>query len=131
MRKFVVKILLFLVLLLAVAIPADIFLSRQFYDTADYRYAVWNDILKGGLDNDIVIMGSSRSWVQMSPQVLDSILHTSSYNIGIDGSCIDRQIPRYKMYCKYNRKPKVIVQNVDWGSTLQNDERNDYLIEQY
>ena len=131
MKKFITRILLFAIILLALAILADIFLSKQFYETTDYRYAVWNDILKGNMDNDIIIMGSSRSWVQISPQILDSVLRTNTYNIGMDGSCIDRQIAMYKIYRKYNKKPKLIIQNVDWLATLQNGTHTDYLLEQY
>ncbi len=131
MKRFLAKILVFVFVLLVLAIPADIIMTRQFSDTTDFRYAVWNDILKGGMKNDIVVMGSSRSWVQISPQILDSVLHTNTYNIGMDGSCIDRQIPRYKIYRKYNAKPKIILQEVGWGSTLQYGGRDSYLIEQY
>lgn len=118
MRKFTVKILMFGLLLLVAATLADYALSRQYRHTADYRFAVWNDIIQGGMQNDLIVMGSSRSWVHISPKILDSALNISSYNIGMDGSCIDRQIPRYKMYRRRNAKPKVIVQNVDWNSTL-------------
>lgn len=131
MRKFTVKILMFGLLLLVVATLADYALSRQYRHTADYRFAVWNDIVQGGMQNDLIVMGSSRSWVHISPKILDSALNISSYNIGMDGSCIDRQIPRYKMYRKRNAKPKVIVQNVDWNSTLQNGPRDKYLQSQY
>ena len=131
MRKFIVKILKFGLLLFVVAAVADYVLSKQYHQTADYRYAVWNDIVKGGMQNDLIVMGSSRSWVHISPKILDSALNISSYNIGMDGSCIDRQIPRYKMYRKRNAKPKVIIQNVDWNSTLQNGERDKYLMSQY
>ena len=131
MRKFVVKILKFGLLLFVVATLADYVLSKQYHQTNDYRYAVWNDIIKGGMQNDLIVVGSSRSWVHISPKILDSALNISSYNLGMDGSCIDRQIPRYKMYRKRSAKPKVIVQNVDWNSTLQNGGRDKYMMEQY
>ena len=133
MKKFLLKILLLVVLFVILGVPLDICLSRQFKNTTDYRFAVWNDIIDGNMQNDIIIMGSSRAWVQISPQILDSILHISSYNIGIDGSKINRQIPRFKMYCERNSKPKIVLQNVDWGSTLSanNEKENNYIKEQY
>lgn len=114
-----------------IATLTDWAVSRRYWDSNEFKYAAWNDIIKGGMDNDIIIMGSSRAWVHFSPAILDSILGTKTYNLGIDGSCIERQIPRYNLYKLYSNKPKVILQNVDWGSTLEYEEKNYYLIEQY
>lgn len=132
MKKFLSKILTFFVILYVLAISIDVFVSKQFHHTTDYRYSVWNDILQGEMKNDILIMGSSRAWVQISPQILDSVLKCSSYNLGMDGSGISRQIPRYNLYREYNNHPKVIIQNVDWSSTLENSyQKKGYLLEQY
>jgi len=59
-------------------------------------------------------MGNSRAWLQYSPQILDTILHKETYNLGIDGSPINRQVCRYNLYRKYNSKPSVIIQNIDF-----------------
>lgn len=76
----------------------------------------WYDLMHGQINADVVIMGSSRAWVHVDPLILDSILHTSTYNIGMDGSAINRQIHKYNLFRKYNRKPKMIIQNIDYGS---------------
>jgi hypothetical protein len=72
--------------------------------------------MHGNIDADIIIMGSSRAWVHIDPIMLDSILHISSYNIGMDGSTINRQIHKYNLFRRFNRKPKVIIQNIDYSS---------------
>ena len=72
--------------------------------------------MHGKIDADVIVMGSSRAWVHVNPIILDSILNTSTYNLGIDGSMIDRQIRKYNLYRIYNRKPKLIIQNIDQGT---------------
>ena len=84
----------------------------------DYIWGVWTDILDGNIDSDVIVMGSSRAVFQYNPLILDSILGCNAYNIGIDGSSANRQIHRYNIYRKKNKKPKVIVQNIDAWSTL-------------
>src|SRR6185437_14691973 len=77
-------------------------------------FSVWNDIRNGSINADILIQGSSHSWVQIDPHILDTALHTNSYNIGMDGYSFDVQYARYRMYRQYNRAPKLIVQVLDY-----------------
>ncbi|MCQ2959915.1 MAG: hypothetical protein MJ198_06990 [Bacteroidales bacterium] len=129
MKKFLSKILLFLILLFISSLALDIYISLQTQSSEDYKYKTWNEILKGDLSNDIVIMGSSRAYTQYSPRILDSTLHKSSYNLGINGCSVDRQIPRFSLYCVKNQKPQLVIQNIDWVATL--DQTPDYEMEQY
>lgn len=118
MKKFLSEILISAIVLLIVAIPTDFLLSQKLKNSHNHKYTVWNEISQGGMAHDVLIMGSSRAWTQISPRILDSALHISSYNLGIDGSCADRQIPRYNYYRCKNEKPQAIIQIVDWGTTL-------------
>ncbi len=76
-------------------------------------YVGWNDIYNDTTCYDIVINGSSRAWVQYDPHILDSILHLNTYNLGFDGSGINRQIVKYHKYCENHGQPKYILQNID------------------
>jgi hypothetical protein len=86
--------------------------SHHFY------YSEWNDLFSGKINADLLIMGSSRAWVQISPQILDSALHLNSYNLGMDGSQFNMQYQRFRVYLQHNRKPKYILQEVGYTSTL-------------
>ena len=67
------------------------------------------------INADLIILGNSRAWCQYSPQILDSVLGTNSYNIGIDGSCFNRQLVRYELYRYYiSNAPKYVIQNVEF-----------------
>ncbi len=99
-------------------IGLDTFISYKLRHSNDRRFIVWTEIAEKKINADLLIMGSSRAWVQFSPEILDTILDVNSYNLGIDGSHIDRQIMRYDFYKLYNPKPHVILHNIDFISVL-------------
>ena len=100
--------------MLVMAMVADFFIPVNLRKSTAQKLIGWNEIYSGNLQSDLVIMGGSRAWVQYSPRILDSILNINSYNLGIDGSTINRQIIKYNAYRRWNTKPKVIVQNIDF-----------------
>lgn len=117
MKRFIKNIILFGVALLGFLIVCDAVTTYAFHQKMTRKFVVWNDILHTDIDADVLIMGNSRAWCQYSPIIIDSILGTNSYNIGLDGSCFDRQIARYDIYRHYQkRKPKCIVQNVEYST---------------
>lgn len=113
MKKFVSMILVFCMILLLLGITIDLSYSEVLIHSNDRRYEAWYDLMHGKIDADIIVNGSSRAWVHISPIILDSILQTNTYNLGIDGSSINRQIRKYRLFQQYNRKPKLIIQNID------------------
>lgn len=129
MKMFIKHILIFGVALLGFLIVCDAVTTYAFHKKQTRKYAVWNDILHTEIDADVLIMGNSRAWRHYSPRILDSILSTSTYNLGIDGSCFNRQLVRYDIYRHYqNKKPKCIVQNVEYFTL---DKTNGYEREQF
>lgn len=122
MKRFLRNIAFFGITLLIIFLIEDVGVTLAFHKKTTRKYAVWNDIIHTNIDADMLIMGNSRAWSQYSPQILDSILGTSTYNIGIDGSCFNRQLARYDIYRHYQKKtPKYIIQNVEFftlGNTL-------------
>ena len=119
MKRFLQTILIVLVLLLVISIPFDYAFSNYLSHSKARKYDVWNDIIYGSVDANLLVLGSSRAWVQYDTHILDSMLNTNSYNLGIDGSAINRQMLRYNMYSHYqNHTPKVVLMNVDYMSTL-------------
>ena len=76
-------------------------------------YAAWNQMYNDSTCYDLVINGSSRAWTQYDPLILDSILDLTSFNLGIDGSAINRQITKYNKYCELHGNPKYLIQNID------------------
>lgn len=114
--------------LLAIAWGLDLFLTRNLHHSEARMFNTYNAIFSGNLQSNAVIMGSSRGQVQYSPAILDSILDLNCYNLSVDGRCIDAEIVMYNSYRQHAPKPKLIIQNVDFG-TLQLS--NGYEREQY
>lgn len=115
MKKFIAKLSIYLILIFVVSIPIDMIISNRLMCSNYFIYKHWNDIFFNKLCNDVVINGSSRAWVQYNPAILDSILHIDSYNLGIDGSPINRQIIKYNTYCRVqNHTPHYLIQNIDF-----------------
>lgn len=114
MKRFLQTILIILGLLLAISIPFDYVLSNYLIHSKARKYVVWNDIINGSVNADLLVLGSSRAWVQYDTYIMDSMLNINSYNLGIDGSAVNRQMLRYKIYEHYQRqKAKVILLSID------------------
>ena len=129
MKKFILKTGFFALLAAVFLVCFDSIISVQLRNKAGVlRNRVWKDLFSGQMRSEIVIMGSSRAWTQYSPVILDSILHSDSYNLGIDGRSINSQILRYNTYKRLNVTPKIIIQNIDM-MTLDKD--NAYNREQF
>lgn len=79
-------------------------------------FANWNDIFSKNLNYNTVINGNSRAWVQYNPAILDSVTGCNSYNLGTDGSSVNRQIFKYKTYCRLNQPPQYLIQNIDYST---------------
>lgn len=128
MKRFIKNLFFVIAILLIALTVCDMALCRRIQQSSQREYQSWNAIMHGEASSDVIIMGSSRAWVQFSPQILDSLLGWSCYNIGIDGSCINRQIDKYSLYRRYNRKPKIILQNIDFLTIdiTQGYERHQY-----
>lgn len=119
MKKFIKICLLMAITLYALNLCLDIYVSKTFQYNRDRKYVGWNDIVHTQLNADVIIMGSSRAWVHYSPFILDSVLQTNSYNLGIDGSCLNRQIIKYNVLKHYQKvKPQYIIVNVDYVSAV-------------
>ncbi|MBR1503019.1 MAG: hypothetical protein IJ618_03935 [Prevotella sp.] len=109
MKKFILSVFAFCL----IPYIADFALSAIIQRSSHRETESWYDLMHSQIDADVVIMGNSRAWIQISPIILDSILGVETYNLGMDGSCANRQIHKYHLFRKYNRKPRMIIQNID------------------
>lgn len=110
--KFLGRIFLFLLPVVLLAYPADVFISKNLEKSVVHvagEMIVWKDIYDGKINADIAIYGSSRAWVHFSPSILEDSLNLPAYNFGMDGLNFTFQYFRHKQYLKYNKKPKYII----------------------
>ncbi|MBN8702493.1 MAG: hypothetical protein J0M08_05485 [Bacteroidetes bacterium] len=65
---------------------------------------------------DVLLVGSSRMESHVHPGIIDSVCHTSSYNIGMDGGSLPFVYGVFKSYLVNSATPKVVVFNIDMHS---------------
>lgn len=120
MKRFIIKTIAFFTILLGLAWGLDYIISKGLLEMEDYRFMSWSEMQKGDINADIVIMGNSRGFSHFEPWTIDSICNTTSYCLGLGGYSITVQDLKYHYYRLYNKKPKYIIQQVDYY-TLRND----------
>ncbi|HUC79264.1 MAG TPA: hypothetical protein VMR70_00045, partial [Flavisolibacter sp.] len=66
MRRFLTRTILFILPIILLMLAADFWLTKQFRQFDKGNYAVWNDLIDGRVNADIVIYGSSRADVHFN-----------------------------------------------------------------
>ena len=113
MKKFLIRLSLFTVLILVLASVLDLIVTNLLQKSRQLDYGVWNDILHGKVNSDIVINGSSKAWVQVNTAIIEERFKTTAYNIGLDAFGFNMQHCRHRLLLKYNKSPKLIIHVVD------------------
>lgn len=73
----------------------------------------WEGILEGTINSDMVVLGSSRGYVSYDCQILETITGEKTFNLSYNAGAYKVQQLKYDIYSKPNKKPKIIIQNVD------------------
>lgn len=108
--------MVFIFILLTLSFTADIIISHNLKQSEIRMFKGWSDIYSSNIQCNLVVMGGSRAWVQYDPHIIDSILGVKSYNLGIDGSTINRQVIKFNEYCRFNVKPEYVIQDLAFPS---------------
>lgn len=111
MKKFLIKISFLVLPIIVLAYPLDIFLSSYIKKSsnANREFSVWNDLYSNKINDDIIVVGNSRAWTQISPKILEERLGKSTYNIGMDGQSFDMQLLRFNELLKHRQSPPPYV----------------------
>ena len=132
MRKFISKVLLYAVVAYALALALDVTVCSGLLKMEDYRFQDYASMLKGGMENDILIMGNSRGKSHYDTALIDSLENVSSFCIGIGGYPLGVQLMKYHLYCEHNHKPSLIIQDIDYGCLREfTDIRHQHQSEQF
>ena len=133
MKKFLMRVFISAIVLYVLAGVLDFVVCKGLLQMEDYRFQDYAAMLDGGMDHDLLIMGNSRGKAHYDPRILDSLLHTDSFCIGIGGYPFNVQLLKYNLYRERNRKPRVIVQDIDPGTVVNffPDVRHQHQSEQF
>lgn len=116
MKQFLLRLNIFLLIVFAGAWTIDCIISYRLRHNENRMFAAWNHIYRDSVNYDLLISGGSCAWAHYATQFIDSILGANSFNLGIDGSSIDRQILKYEKFSSIHGKPKMLIQNIDLGT---------------
>ena len=76
-------------------------------------FGVTNRIVAGQINADIIITGSSRALVHYDPRIIGYGLGLSAFNLGRNGSQTDLQLAVLRTYLAHNKKPALVIHNLD------------------
>lgn len=130
MKNFLKTIVVLLGILFVLNLVLDFVFSQFLGRSQNLIYKSWYAIIHNTIDADLLVMGSSRAWVQYDPHIMDSMLSVNSYNLGLNGSNVKRQIVKYEVYKHYQRKKtSCLLVNFDFFGNWSQDkgfEREQY-----
>ena len=78
MKKFITIIIIFTLPIILFSALIDYSITTGLRKTEKREYKDWNKLLNGEINSDLLIQGSSRAWVHVSPKIIDSVLNTNS-----------------------------------------------------
>ena len=113
MRKFIQKSVLYISTIIVLAFLLDMLITNGLRKVESYTIKPWVDIRTGHVEHDVLILGNSRAQDHIHPEILDSILGISSYNLGTEAHHSDLHILKYHYYIRNNKKPRYIIYQVD------------------
>ena len=132
MKRFLVKSILFACIVWATAFALDWMICQGLLRIEDYRFQDYSAMIRGGMDNDLLIMGNSRGKAHYDPRVIDSLGHVNSFCIGVGGYPLNIQLMKYDLYREHNTKPQIIIQDIDLGTmNTMSDIRHQHQSEQF
>lgn len=129
MRRFLTKLAITVAALFVLAYGLDYIITHSLWHSKVQMLDRYNAAYWSNTNYNMLIMGHSRGMVQYSPLILDSILHTDSYNISCNGRAIDAQVNLFNVYCRNHTYPKIVIQNIDYLTLHMSNmyEREQYL----
>ncbi|MCR5464812.1 MAG: hypothetical protein K6F06_09815 [Bacteroidales bacterium] len=121
MRKFLARVLFFIATGYVAMSGVDAYVSSRESRINVNAIGQWEAWMKGRVDADCIVLGSSRANRHVSPEIMDSVLRIKSYNGGIDGAHFDLLKSVYSLFRERNKKPRMVLINVDYSSLRNTD----------
>jgi len=122
-KRFLIQAIFFFLPIALFSYSADVFISKELKKNHFYtqgEYSIWNDILDGKVNSEIVIYGDSRAARQINPNLLSDSFNIASYNLGILGHNFKLQNLRHSLLLKHNIKPQLIIFSLDVFTLAEN-----------
>jgi hypothetical protein len=100
-------------LIAVLAFGLSAFITSGLRSLKTTQFGVSNQIMEGKVNARVVITGSSRALSHYDPRIMERVNGVSAFNLGRNGSQTDMQLAVFKAYLAHNRKPDVVIHNLD------------------
>ncbi len=107
------RVIFFFALVIALAFALQAFFDAGLRRITTSKFGAFNKMVTGSVNADVVINGSSRALVHYDPRVIQEETGRSAYTLGMNGVQIDVQLAVLKTYLRHNKKPAVVIQNLE------------------
>jgi hypothetical protein len=107
------RLLCFFAVTVAMVFAVNALITSGLRKIKTSQYGVSNLIMAGKVNSQIIITGSSRALSHYDPRIIEKQTKLSAFNLGRNGSQTDMQIAILKTYLEHNRKPEIIIHNLD------------------
>lgn len=107
------RIIGFFAFLFVLAIVLDSMISTGLRRIKTSSIGAFNQVMLGQVNADIIITGSSRAQVHYDPRIIAEATGKTAFNLGLNGSQTDMQLAYFKAYLERNRKPEMVIHNLD------------------
>lgn len=109
----ITKIALFFVMMVVLCYALNAAITCGLRRIRTSEYGASNQVMRGKVNAQIVITGSSRALAHYDPRTIEAITGRTAFNLGRNGSQTDMQVAALKTYLAHNLKPEVVVHNLD------------------
>ena len=113
MRTALLRLTCFFALIAVLACSANAIIGLGLRRLTTTHYGSWNAVMQGKVNADIVISGSSRAAYHYDPRIIEAVTGHRAFNLGRNGSQTDIQLAVLNAYLEHNRKPLVVIHNLD------------------
>lgn len=119
MKKFCIKIIIFLLLTYSISLIIDIVISKIAQPRGEF--SSWKELYADNINADLLIFGSSRAMNQFNPQIIEDSLNISAYNLGLSSARIEMSLLRLIEHLRVcSKKPTYVTLEIDW-LTIDNE----------
>ena len=109
----VLRILCFVGMLVIACYLLNGMVSKGLRMLTSDEFGAWNEEMQGRVNADVIISGSSRAANHFDPREIARVTGLTAFNIGRNGTQTDVQLGVLRAYLEHNRKPRIIIQNLD------------------
>ncbi len=107
------RVVFFFALIAVLAGLLHLFLNAGLRRIPTAKFGALNRVVEGRVNADVVIGGSSRALVHYDPRVIRAATGRSAWNLGMNAAHIDVQLAVLRTYLRHNKRPAVVIQNLD------------------